>query len=144
MWKLEPSERLSHWRTFRKSLDDKDLDSAMADIAEFWKNSPFSPYYLDPVDSTSWPDPWTLISENYYCDVAKALGMLYTITLTVHAPAGEIRIYYDQDQRLNYNLVWINDGKYVLNMADGEVLNSEHIPNTFVLKHRHDIADLMK
>jgi hypothetical protein len=144
MWKLETSERLAHWRTFRKTLDSRSLESALADVSAFWQNSPFSPYYLDPADSSAWPDPWLLISENYYCDVAKALGMLYTITLTVHAPSGEIRTYYDQVHRLNYNLVWIDDGKYVLNMIDGEVLNKQHIPNTFVLKHRHDIVDLMK
>lgn len=144
MWKLEASERLSHWRTFRKALDARDLASALSDTASFWQNPPFSPYYLDPADSSAWPDPWTLISENYYCDVAKALGMLYTITLTAHSPSGEIRTYYDRIQRLNYNLAWIDDGKYVLNMTDGKVLNKQHIPNTFVLKHRHDIADLLK
>jgi hypothetical protein len=143
MWKLETSERLSHWRSFRKSLTKEDTEGSLLKIAELWRSAPFSPYYLDPEVSNNWPDPWTLLSENYYCDVAKALGMLYTLLLSDLDLDGEIRIYLDREARLNYNLVWVNDGKYVLNMTDGEVLNSEHIPKSFVLKYQHSVVGLI-
>jgi hypothetical protein len=144
MWKLNEGERLAYWRSFRKNLDELDLEQALKKISDFWQSAPFSPYYLDPRDSRSWPDPWTLISENYYCDIAKSLGMLYTALLTDHGLHGEIRIYYDTEQKLNYNLAWIDDGKYVLNMVDGEVLNNKHIPKTFELKYRHDVSGLFE
>ena len=127
MWKLNSAERLSQWRNFRKSLDLVTLGEATAMVAEFWRTCPYSAYYLDPDKPQDWPDPWTLVEENYWCDLAKSLGMLYTIRLTTHNPEIEIRVYNDTESRLQYNLVWINQGKYVLNMSDGAVVNKTHV-----------------
>lgn len=123
MFKLPASERLSRWREFRKSLDLLTLEQALDATVAFWHGCPFAPYYLDPNKPDEWPDPWTLLEENYYCDIAKALGMLYTIKFTEHNPEVEIRIYNDPETRYTYNLVWIADGKYVINLIDGEVVN---------------------
>lgn len=123
MFKLPASERLSRWREFRKSLDSLPYDRALEATVEFWHSCPFNPYYLDPDRPNSWPDPWTLVEENYYCDLAKALGMLYTIKFTAHNPDVELRVYVDPETKYNYNLVWIDDGKYVLNLIEGEVVN---------------------
>ncbi len=123
MFKLPASERLTRWREFRKSLDSLPYDRALEATVEFWNNCPFNPYYLDPDRPTDWPDPWTLVEENYYCDLAKALGMLYTIKFTAHNPDVELRVYVDPETKYNYNLVWIDNGKYVLNLIEGEVVN---------------------
>lgn len=123
MFKLPASERLVRWREFRKSLDNLSLDQALESVNELWQSCPFSPYYLDPDRPDKWPDPWTLIEENYYCDLAKALGMLYTIKFTKHDPEVEIRVYYDQESKYNYNLVWIEQGKYVLNLIEDQIVN---------------------
>jgi hypothetical protein len=144
MWKLDVAERLSAWRDFRRLLDEQSLSLALESTAQFWQTPPFSPYYLDPTNTSNWPDPWTLISENYYCDIAKALGMLYTIALTRHSPDLTLRIYYDTQARVNYNLVWVEDGKYVLNMTDGEVVNRKQLPNTFELKFEYNSKELIE
>lgn len=123
MFKLPASERLVRWREFRKSLDSLPLDQALESVIEFWQNCPYSPYYLDPDRPDKWPDPWTLVEENYYCDLAKALGMLYTIKFTKHDPEVEIRVYYDPESKYNYNLVWIEQGKYVLNLIEDQIVN---------------------
>jgi hypothetical protein len=138
MFKLNSSERLSRWREFRKSLDNQDLETACESVVEFWNHCPFSPYYLDPDRPEQWPDPWTLIEENYYCDIAKALGMLYTIKFTKHDPEVEIRVYYDPKTRYSYNLVWIEQGKYVLNLISGEVVNKTHVAKNLKLKVKYD------
>ena len=96
-------------------------------VADFWTSCPYTGYYLDPDSPDTWPDPWSLVEENYWCDLAKSLGMLYTIKLTVHEPEVEIRVYNDTESRVQYNLVWINKGKYVLNMSDGEVVNKTQV-----------------
>ena len=134
MWKLKSNERLSLWREFRKKLDRLSFEQALEEVAEFWSNCPYTPYYLDPDDPKNWPDPWTLIEENYYCDIAKALGMLYTIKFTVHSPLVELRGYVDPLSKSYYNLVWIEDGKYVINMVDGAVLNKTQIEVKLNLK----------
>jgi hypothetical protein len=142
MWKLNSDERLSRWRAFRKSLNSLTLEEAVASVANYWTSCPFTPYYLDPARPDTWPDPWTLVEENYWCDLAKALGMLYTIKLTVHTPTVEIRVYYDPVSKVNYNLVWIAQGKYVLNMSDGEVLNKTHVVYQLELQHAYDEEQL--
>lgn len=138
MFKLNPSERLLRWREFRKDLDSQDLPTACQSVMDFWSNCPFSPYYLDYDQPELWPDPWTLIEENYYCDLAKALGMLYTIKFTAHDPDVEIRVYYDTESRYNYNLVWIAQGKYVLNLIEGEVVNKTQVSKNLKLKIKYN------
>lgn len=142
MWKLNAVERLARWRDFRKSLDNLSIEQAVQSVADFWTSCPFIPYYLDPDQSESWPDPWTLVEENYYCDLARSLGMLYTITLTKHNPKAEIRVYYDPEARVYYNLVWIEQGKYVLNMNEGEVVNKTHVAKHFELRSSYGEEEL--
>lgn len=129
MFKLNAAERLTRWRDFRKSLDDLPLEKAVQATVDFWQGCPFSPYYLDSAKPDEWPNPWTLIEENYYCDIAKALGMLYTIKFTKHNPEVELRAYYDPETKYTYNLVWIDGGKYVINLIEGEIVNKQLTDN---------------
>ena len=142
MFKLSAGERLTRWREFRKSLDHLPLDQAIESVVHFWAHCPFSPYYLDIAKPESWPDPWTLLEENWYCDIAKALGMLYTIKYTAHNPDVELRVYHDPATNYDYNLAWIEDGKYVLNLEADEVVNKKQIKNEWQLKRSFLKADL--
>lgn len=137
MWKLKPGERLARWRDFRKQLDQLGLDEAVQATADFWSSCPFTPYYLDPKQSATWPDPWQLIDENYYCDIAKCLGIVYTLLLTDHRTNidFEIRVYYDVEAKVTYNLAWLNAGKYVLNLDSAEVLNNTSVDKKLKLQH---------
>lgn len=144
MWKLKTGERIARWRDFRKNLDSLPLDQAMMATADFWQSCPFAPYYLDSTDPEEWPNPWELIEENYYCDLAKCLGIVYTIALTQHGQDldAELRIYYDPESKVTYNLAVFDQGKYVINLTDGEVVNIESIKKTLQLRHKYKKADL--
>lgn len=144
MWKLDPSDRITHWRDFRKSLNDLPLDQAIANVAEFWQRCPFSPYYLDPDAPDTWPDPWTLIYENHYCDIAKCLGIMYTILLTEHRKNidVELRVYRDPTTGYVYNLSWINQGKYIINLIDGTVVNNTQFDKTLKLQNTLSAVEL--
>ena len=144
MWKLKPGERLARWRDFRKQLDTQSLDEAIRATVDFWASCPFTPYYLDVKQPQTWPDPWQLIDENYYCDVAKCLGIVYTLLLTEHRNTieFEIRVYYDPEARLTYNLAWLNQGKYVLNLESTEVVNNTSVDNKLKLIHCYTSSDL--
>ena len=131
MWKLSASDRLEKWRRFRLSLNDMDFASALDATAELWGSAPFVPYYLDPNDIEQWPDPWVLLTENYYCDLAHALAIVYTIHLSAHSGHDvQLRVFVDPETRRQYNLVWIDQGKYVLNFQHHEVVNKQSIPQT--------------
>lgn len=133
MWKLSASDRLEHWKRFRKEIDKLEFETALDRLAQFWGGAPFQPFYLESQQPETWPDPWTLIVENCYCDLAKALGILYTLHLSVHKTHDySLVIMRQQQTRYLYNLVWIDNGKYVLNLDTAEVVNKKSIPDNLV------------
>ena len=68
--------------------------------------------------------------------------MLYTIKYTKHDPTVELRVYHDPITNYDYNLAWIDDGKYVLNMEDDEVVNKAQIEKDWKLRRSFQSADL--
>lgn len=136
MFKLSTNERLSRWKQFRASLNDLSLGDAIRQTNDLWHSCPFIPFYLDDEDPNSWPDPWQLIEENYYCELAKALGIIYTLHLSKHQHdlEPEIRIYYDSTTKYSYHLVYLCRGKYVLNMVEGEIVNKDLINKDLIMK----------
>lgn len=144
MWKLEANERVAHWRAFRLTLSGMTLEQAIQSTAEYWQSCPHKPYYLDPNDPESWPNAWELITENYYCDLAKALGMLYTIAFSAHGNnlPMKICVYIDPETGYEYNLSVFDEGKYVINLLDGEIVNIVSVKEKFKLKHCYDSEKL--
>jgi len=141
----QPAEgRLRLWREFRSTLDSTTLQNALIQTAEFWTRAPFVPFNLDVNESDKWPDPWTLIEENVYCDIAKCLGIVYTVLLTKHRTEldFEIRVYQDSKTNYEYNLAWLSQGKYILNMIDGAVVNIKQFDKSLKLKHSFTAVDL--
>ncbi len=137
-------DRLKTWRTFRNKLNSTDFNSAVLQTIKFWKSAPFVPYYLDAASSLEWPAPWDLIEENYYCDLAKALGMLYTLYFTDHGPTHtwHLRVYQDKETRYIYNTIDIDNGKYVINLVDDEVVNNQYLNDSLVLMYEYNQTDL--
>jgi hypothetical protein len=144
MFKLNPSDRLDRWKSFRFNLNEFSIGKAIELTNELWAACPFTPFYLDPEIPDSWPDPWTLLDENYYCDLAKVLGIIYTLHLCNHGKnlKPELRIYLNTKTRHTYHIAYLCDGKYVLNLIEGEVVNKQHINQELKLKHRYTAADL--
>jgi hypothetical protein len=133
MWKLSAPDRLEQWKRFRKNINELEFEQALEEVAKFWARAPFTPFYLEQSQPETWPDPWTLIAENYYCDIAKALGILYTIHLSDHNSHDlRIQVYKQHGTLYQYNLVWVDGGKYVLNLESEEVVNKKSIPDNLV------------
>jgi hypothetical protein len=144
MFQLRTEDRLRSWREFRSSIGAVSLEQALTRTIELWEEAPFVPYNLDVTRPEEWPDPWTLLEENTYCDVAKCLGIVYTITLCKHRTDLDIefRTYKDMKTGYEYNLSWINQGKYILNMVNGEIVNNKQFDKTLKLKHKYTAVDL--
>ena len=127
-WMLRVNERLIQWKDFRHKISDLPLAKAVAEVNSMWSTAPFVTYYLPPDQPDMWPDSWELLAENYYCDVAKALGILYTIYFSSHKNVDlELRIYYDYQTKTRSNVAWIDGGKYILNYWPHEIVNTELI-----------------
>ena len=145
MWKSSIDDRLTKWKQFRKKLDTMSLDEALLCTAELWHTAPYKTFYLDPTSTIDWPNPWELISENYYCDIAKCLGIIYTIYFTNHCNnlVPEIRLYQDVNASQLYSLAWFNDGKYILNWDSGKVVNIEQVEEELKLICCYNSNDLI-
>ena len=144
MFKLSDSERLSRWKSFRQSIIPLSFADACSQTLIFWKSCPFAPYYLDANNPANWPNPWELILDNCYCDLAKCLGIMYTLHLSNHSVGlnPELRVYYDTITRHTYHIAYFDQGKYVLNLIEDEVVNKEHINQNLKLKYCYTEADL--
>jgi hypothetical protein len=127
-WNLRVNDRLAEWKDFRHQLDRLPLESAVVELNNMWSTAPFVNYNLDPSDPKSWPDPWTLLAENYWCDVAKSLGIAYTIYFSSHKLTPmEIRVYYDYKDKIKHCVAWLDQGKYILNYWPYEIVNTKQI-----------------
>ena len=121
MWPPTFAARLESWTALRTIAQDQDLETALAAINAWWSNSPWKAYYLHWDDYAHWPDTWQLLSDNIYCDVAKALGILYTISLLDRADMADATLVLTEDHR---NLVLVSKTKYILNWNSDSVVNT--------------------
>jgi hypothetical protein len=142
MWNLFPAERLRSWQNFRLYLNKLELEDAIRKCNHLWAYCPYQKYYLTTENIEMWPNPWELLHENIYCDLARALGIVYTLYLTDHQPKIEIRIYNDTENNEQYNLVYLCNGKYVLNYDHDTVVNKTQITKKLKLKKQISIQEL--
>lgn len=131
---------LSVWAQFRQSLSDS--DQVLADIANFWSETKLIPFNhsVDPYNSNSWPNPWTIIDQGKYDDLTLAIMIGYTIKLTEQFKDSsvEIRTMVDSARTRLYNLVYV-DSAYVLNYARDQVVNAQDIPESLLLENLVEI-----
>ena len=81
VFQLNYEARLKSWYDLRKSLEDKDIATKCLAIDKWWQYAPLLNHYLHPDDIDNWPGPWDLLVENNYCQIARGLGMVYTLQL---------------------------------------------------------------
>lgn len=80
MFDLYDNDRLAEWKRLRTQIET--CDSPLQAVVDVWSTAPFVSNYLDPRDPESWPDPWRLVLDGKFDDLAICLGMLYTLQLT--------------------------------------------------------------
>lgn len=121
IWPGTFSSRLESWNQLRDQTQNLSIESALQDINAWWFCSPWQPYYLHWDDQTTWPDPWQLLSDNVFCEVARGLGILYTISLLERADMACASLVLTQD---GHNLVLVAKEKYILNWEPNTVVNT--------------------
>jgi len=114
--------RLQDWFQLRQSVTSLPIEQQCVTIDEWWQRAPLVTHHLHPLDMENWPDPWELLSENTYCEVARALGMCYTLLLLDIS---------DVEMGLSTNnigedvvLVLVDNAKYILNYWPNTVVNN--------------------
>jgi hypothetical protein len=124
MWYPEFADRLEAWTELRQSVAQLPLDECLQKINDWWFHSPWKSYYLHWDDLPTWPDPWQLLSDNTYCELARGLGILYTISMIEHKDLTSAELVLTDE---GYNLVSVNKEKYILNWTPESIVNTDLI-----------------
>lgn len=121
IWPTTFSNRLDAWNSLRATAKSQPVDQALSTINKWWFNAPWRAYHLHWDDQETWPDPWELLSDNLYCDVARGLGIVYTITLLDRVDLADATLVLTKEA---YNLVQVDKSKYILNWEPETVVNN--------------------
>jgi len=122
MWPVTFADRLAAWADLRSRCQSLDLESALSTINAWWFTTPWQPYYLHWDDQPKWPDPWQLLSDNVYCDLARGLGIVYTVSLLDRADMADAELVLAED---GSNLVLVAKEKYILNWNKDLIVNNK-------------------
>ncbi len=121
-WIAAFEPRLASWNQLRTQVKHLPVNVALETINAWWFRAPWTAYHLHWDDQTEWPDPWQLLSDNTFCEVARGLGILYTIALLEREDIASAELVLTKDVR---NLVLVDKSKYILNWDKSLVLNTE-------------------
>lgn len=114
-------DRLVQWNQLRKDNHSNNLETALLAINDWWQLLPIDLHYLHWDDVERWPDPWDLLADGIFCGTAKSLGIIYTLHLINRPEINDIQLAQTED---GDNLVLVSQGKYILNWAPGQLLNT--------------------
>ena len=124
MWYHNYQDKLTEWYSLRQQCNTLPLAEQCEAINNWWFRMPMVNRLIEWNTVDFWPDPWELLNNSGYCDLARALGIVYTFKMLENKAWAAIEIaQVDQD-----NLVLVDHGKYILNWAPGEVLNIRSNP----------------
>ena len=120
MWPRDFSERLESWAQLRQQCQTLNPEPALIKINHWWFQTPWTAYHLHWDDQADWPDPWQLLDDNIFCEVARGLGILYTITLLERADITSAELVLT---KTGHNLVLVDKSKYILNWDKSTIVN---------------------
>ena len=114
--------RLQDWFQLRTSVTSLPIEQQCITIDKWWQDAPLVTHHLHPQDIDNWPDPWELLSENTYCEVARALGMCYTLCL-IGITDIEL-VLARNDTAEDVVLVLVDNAKYIMNYWPDTVISN--------------------
>ena len=120
VWPVTFESRLDSWTQLRTRANSLPVDQALDAINAWWFSSPWTGYHLHWDDREDWPDPWQLLDDNMFCEVARGLGILYTITLLDRADIDSAELVLT---KTGHNLVLVDKSKYILNWDKSSIVN---------------------
>lgn len=122
VFQLKYDARLRSWYELRTTLANSDTKTKCTEIDKWWQYAPLVTHHLHPHDIDNWPNPWELLSENTYCEVARALGMCYTLFLIGITDIELVLARNNTGE--DVVLVLVDDAKYILNYWPNTVISN--------------------
>lgn len=133
--------RLREWKDLRSNVASMSTDDACIAIDHWWQHAPLVTHHLHWSDSSNWPDPWTMLSENTYSTLTRAVGICYTLFM---CGITDVKLVQATDQQCEDHVLVLVGKKpqYILNYWPGTVLSNKISDFTVLrelnIKHLND------
>lgn len=144
MWFEGRSEnKILAWRNYRSQLVNWPQD--IENVAKAWSRAPLVSYNIDFHNINSWPPIWEIIGQGIYCSFSVSLGMLYTLYFSTYPDKNnlELRGFRLKQDHVDLNLLFCEQGKYVLNYNIGSVVNSSAVPTSAELIYSYKLQNIL-
>lgn len=141
MWLDTYDARLRAWANLRDSdVSDPDF---LAAANQFWCMAPMVNRDIHWQDQPNWPTAWELLDFSGYSELAKCLGIAYTIVCSdrQHLVEGS-EIALLAQPHTEAHLVLVQDRKYVLNWEPRSIVNIDL--SDFVARHSLPLSQLKR
>ena len=125
MWEHRPEQQLIAWNLLREQCKhEENLDIAILLCTLGGRNAQLNyDTYIGHCHKNG-QNPWDLIADDIYCELAKCLGISYTILMLGNKDINDLCIQETTDGSY---IVSVNQGKYILNWDVSRVLNISSI-----------------
>lgn len=138
MWPQTFSARLAAWTSLRDNVANLPTEQCLLTVNQWWFESPWTTYYLHWDDREFWPDPWQLLQDNIYCDLARGLGIMYTLAMLERNDIEDAKLVEVGAD----NLVLVAREKYALNWEADSIVNI--CPDTLTARRCVTRPDVIK
>lgn len=137
----DANTRIAEWRKLRDSIATLPLEEQLKQIAKWWAQCPIENWVIDSENTSEWPKPWELLSDNHYCNTTIAYLMAQTLVL-VHddPPPFNIKLWYIQTDSDQW-MCLVVDNKWLLNYSHSEVVNVVPLQKEFTVKYAYEYVD---
>ena len=122
MWIEDYDSRLRSYRHLRQALPHAKLERQLEVINQWWIDAPAGTNIIHWQDRDNWPNPWELLAESVYDELAKALGIAYTILFVNNNV--DVSILRAMDTNGNDCIVVSVNNKYILNWDSESVIST--------------------
>lgn len=103
MFNFYGNQRLIEWRRLRDQIE---IDNTpFQTVLSIWSRAPLVNPYINPASPKEWPDPWHLILNDRYDNLALALGIMYTLKLTHRFMNERFEIHKSMIEEENFYLI---------------------------------------
>jgi hypothetical protein len=115
-------QRLNEWYKLRKQYLAAPLLEKCMEFDKWWQQAPLTNHHLHMDEVSTWPSPWELLHENIYCEVARGLGICYTLIMT---GVTGVSLAHAQNKFGEDAIIVIVQDQYVLNYWPNTVQDNQ-------------------
>ena len=135
MFDKKYEDRLRSWVNLRQELEI--CHDPFKKVVDFYNQAPLASLSVDPYDESYWPDPWTLLYHNDYCEFAIILAIAYTLKLTTRFKDNKIEIHICTDRENSEIKYLLFVDEIVLGYDRENPINRDNLPQDLTVDKKY-------